>query len=89
MNLYLELINFDMGQPEYTDLKFGVPQASVLGLCFSRSIPLYWAAWSLNTLSLTTSIPIVKCLAGGKTVGVSRDTAFEGVVVCHGLVEDR
>ena len=25
-------------------------------LCFSRSIPLHWAAWSLNTLSLTTSM---------------------------------
>ena len=25
-------------------------------LCFSRSIPLHWAAWSLNTLSLTISM---------------------------------
>ena len=36
------------------DLTFGVPQFWVL--CFSRSIPLHWAAWSLNTLSLTTSM---------------------------------
>ena len=38
------------------DFKFGVPQGSVWVLCFSRSIPLHWAAWSLNTLSLTTSM---------------------------------
>ena len=37
------------------DLKFGSLRGPFWVLCFSRSIPLHWAAWSLNTLSLTTS----------------------------------
>ena len=35
------------------DLKFGVPQGSLFGPPFSPSTPLHWAAWSMDTLSLT------------------------------------
>ena len=40
------------------DLKFGVPQGSVLRPLLSCSIPLHWAAWSLNMLSRTISMPM-------------------------------
>ena len=32
------------------------PRSQFWVLCFSRFIPLHWAAWFLNTLSLTTSM---------------------------------
>ena len=35
------------------DLTVGIPQGSVLVLCFSPSIPLHWVAWSVDKLSFT------------------------------------